>query len=109
MQVLLALEEIQRFVDAVHTNIRAAVRFHAETTIVAARRFETDHCLFISSKAAISQQEKAFARDRRVAARLDRIFGADGSHWQQQRQQQRNSGAESQHAGTGHWERKFSR
>ena len=75
VQVLLALEEIQRLVDAIHTNVGAAIRFHAESTVIAARRFEANHCLFITGETAVGEQEKAFTGDRRIAARLDGIFG----------------------------------
>ncbi|MCY1457979.1 hypothetical protein D9M71_753180 [compost metagenome] len=87
MQVLLALEEIQRFVDAVHTNVRTAVRLHAETTIVTARCFEAHHCLFVAGKTAVRQQEKAFTGHRRVAARFDGVFGIHCRKRQDQYQQ----------------------
>ncbi|MNI66045.1 hypothetical protein D3C73_1215880 [compost metagenome] len=89
MQVLLALEEVQWLVDAVDTNIGAAIRLHAETTIVATRRFKAHHRLFVAGKTAVGQQEETFTGHRRVAARLNGVFGMSQRH--QQRQQQRNS------------------
>ncbi|MNT67158.1 hypothetical protein D3C72_2052780 [compost metagenome] len=106
MQVLLTLEEIQRLVDAIDPNVGATVRLHAEATVVAARRFETHHRLFIAGKTAVGQQEKTFTGYRRIAARLDGVFGVDRRKWQQKNQQQRQK---TQHARTDHWERKFSR
>ena len=82
VQVFLAFEEVQRLVDAVHANVGAAVRLHAETPIVAARRFEANHGLLVGSETAVSQQEKTFAGHRRVAARLNSVFGVHGRKWQ---------------------------
>ncbi|MNK76446.1 hypothetical protein D3C87_960140 [compost metagenome] len=106
MQVLLALEEIQRLVDAIHPNVGAAVGLHAKPAIVAARRFEAHHRRFIAGKTAVGQQEKTLAGHRRITAGRDRVFGVYRRERQHQYQHQRQK---TQHAGTGHWERKFSR
>ncbi|MNV89924.1 hypothetical protein D3C71_1842600 [compost metagenome] len=106
MQVLLALEEVQRLVDAIHPNIGAAVGLHAKPAIVATRRFKAHHRLFIAGKAAVGQQEKTLAGHWRIAAGRDRVFGVYRRERQHQYQHQRQK---TQHAGTGHWERKFSR
>ena len=109
MQVLLALEEIQRLVDAIHANVGAAVRFHAKAPVVTTRGFEADHRRLVAGKTAVGEQEETLPGHWRVIARLHRVFGIDAGKRQQQRQQQGNSRTDTQHAGTGHWERKFSR
>ncbi|MNO94351.1 hypothetical protein D3C76_859690 [compost metagenome] len=75
VEVLLALEEIQRLVDAIHPDIGAAVRFHTEAAVVATWRFKAHRGLFVAGKTAVGQQEKALAGHRCVAARLDSVFG----------------------------------
>ncbi len=69
MQVLLALEEVQRLVDAVDADVRAAVGLHAVATVVAARRFQAHLGHLVGGEARVGEQEERLAGHGRVAAR----------------------------------------
>ena len=85
VQVLLALEEFQRLLDAVQAHIHAAVAFHAIAAVITAWRLEAHRGHFIGGEARVGKQEERLAGQRRVAARRHVILGL-GSQGQQGQQ-----------------------
>ncbi|MNN04756.1 hypothetical protein D3C81_1174900 [compost metagenome] len=88
VQVLLALEEVQRLVDAVDPHVHPAVRLHAVAPVVAARRLQPYLGDLVAGEAAVGEQEERLAGHRRVVARLHRVLGASAGERQQHQQEQ---------------------